>query len=212
MHLQIASYEAQVHQSLSNKINVKWKKLKSLVTRRILYFELGIFSFKSYIYYLTRGFIATARAFNLLTRALNLLTHVFNLSTRAFNRATRGFDLVTHGFELVTRGFDLVTRGFELVTRGFELITQGFELVTRRFELVTHINELVTRILLFHIKSGNKSYFKMSLTSIFKGKQSNDFNAPSTILLPCVYISLYFYGFTIVYPSVVIDQFNSVNY
>ena len=52
-------------------------------------FELGIFSFSSYVYYLTRGFIASTRAFNLATRAFSLLT--------------RGFELVTLGFELVSR-------------------------------------------------------------------------------------------------------------
>ena len=38
--------------------------------------------------------------------------------------------------------------------------------------------------------------FIMSLTSIFKGKQSNDFNAPSTIkiLLQLFLVFLYFYG------------------
>ena len=66
-------------------------------------FELGIFPFNSYVYYLTRGFIASTRAFNLATRAFSLLT--------------RGFELVTRRFELVTRGFELVTGGFELVTR-----------------------------------------------------------------------------------------------
>ena len=59
-------------------------------------FELGIFSFNSYVYYLTHGFIASTRAFNLLTRA---------------------FSLLTPGFELVIREFELLTRGFELVTR-----------------------------------------------------------------------------------------------
>ena len=34
-YLHIASYEAQVHQSLSSEINIKWKKLKSSVTRKI---------------------------------------------------------------------------------------------------------------------------------------------------------------------------------
>ena len=52
-------------------------------------FELGIFSFNSYVYYLTHGFIASTRAFSLLTP----------------------------GFELVIREFELLTRGFELVTR-----------------------------------------------------------------------------------------------
>ena len=65
-------------------------------------FQLGIFSFNSYVYYLTRGFIASTRAFSLLTR---------------------GFELVIHEFELVTREYELVTRRFELIIRGFELGT-----------------------------------------------------------------------------------------
>ena len=93
------------------------KYVLSNVAREIQYFEIGIFSFNSFVYYLTRGFIAPTRAFNLLTRA-------FNLPTRAFSLLTRGFELVTRGFELVTRGFELVTRGFELITRGFELVTR----------------------------------------------------------------------------------------
>ena len=63
-------------------------------------FELGIFSFNSYVYYLTRGFIASIRALNLLTRAFNLPTRTFNLATRAFSLLTRGFELVTHEFTL----------------------------------------------------------------------------------------------------------------
>ena len=78
-------------------------KIKVFVAREIQYFEIGVFSFNSYVYYLTRGFIAPTRDFNLLTLA-------FNLSARAFNLATRAFSLLTHGFELVTRGFELVTR------------------------------------------------------------------------------------------------------
>ena len=76
--------------------------------------ELGIFSFNSYVYYLTRGgFIASTRAFNLLTSCI--LTHAFNL-------ATRGFELVTHGFELATRKLEVVPRGFKLVTRNSQLV------------------------------------------------------------------------------------------
>ena len=59
-------------------------------------FELGISSFDTYVYYLTRGFIASSRAFNLPSRA-------FSVPNRAFNIATRAFSLVTRGFELVTR-------------------------------------------------------------------------------------------------------------
>ena len=88
-------------------------------------FELGIFSFNSYVYYLTRGFIASTRDFNLLTRAFNLSTRAFSVPTRAFNLATRAFSLLTRGFELVTRGFELVTCVFEVVTCGFELLTRN---------------------------------------------------------------------------------------
>ena len=100
-------------------------KIKLFVAREIQYFELGIFSFDSHVYYLTGGFIASIHAFNLLTRALNLPTRAFRLPTRAFNLATRDFSVLTREFELVTRRFELVTRGFELVTRGFELVTRN---------------------------------------------------------------------------------------
>ena len=93
-------------------------KIKIFVACEIQYFEIGIFSFNSYVYYLTRGFIASTRAFNLPTRA-------FNLATRAFNIATRELELVTRGFKLITRGFELVTHKFELVTLGFELVTRN---------------------------------------------------------------------------------------
>ena len=105
-------------------------KIKVFVAREIQYFELGIFNLNSYIYYLTRGFIASNRVFNLLTRAFSLPSRAFNLPTRAFNLLTREFELLTRGFELVTRRFELATRGFEFVTRGFGLVTRGFELVT----------------------------------------------------------------------------------
>ena len=71
-------------------------KIKLLVAREILYFELRILSFNSYVYYLTHGFIASTGAFNLLTLA-------FNLATCAFSRLTLRFELVSCGFELVTR-------------------------------------------------------------------------------------------------------------
>ena len=67
-------------------------KLKYFVTRKISYFELGIFSFNSYVYYLTRGFIASTRAFNIQTRAFNLLTCAFSLPTRAIELVTRGLN------------------------------------------------------------------------------------------------------------------------
>ena len=93
-------------------------KIKLFVAREIQYFELGIFSFYSYVYYLTRGFVASTRAFNLLICAFNLPTRAFGLPTHAFNLGTRAFSL-----SLLTRKFELVTRRFELVTRGFELET-----------------------------------------------------------------------------------------
>ena len=49
-------------------------EIKLFVACEIHYFELGIFSFNSYVYYLTRGFIASTGAFNFLTRAFNLPT------------------------------------------------------------------------------------------------------------------------------------------
>ena len=78
-------------------------KIKLFVTCEIQYFELRTFSFNSYVYYLTRGFIASTRAFNLLTRTFNLPNCAFNYATRAFRVPTRGFELVTCEFELVTR-------------------------------------------------------------------------------------------------------------
>ena len=125
-------------------------KIKLFVAREIQYFELGIFSFNSYVYYLTRGFIASTRAFNLLTRAFNLPTRAFNLPTRAFN---------------------LATRAFSLLTRGFELVTRGFELVTRRFELATSVFELVTCVLLFYFQ--NSYFFAVDYTIFQKVKSKN---------------------------------------
>ena len=115
---------------LSSEFAEQWK----FEAREIQYFEIRIFSFNSYVYYLTRGFIAPTRAFNLLTRAFNLPTRAFNLATRAFNLLTRGFELVTRELELITRELELITRELELLTRGFELVTRGFELITRELE------------------------------------------------------------------------------
>ena len=84
-------------------------KIKLFVAREIQFFELGIFSFNSYVYYLTRGFIVSTRAFNLPICAFSLPTRVFILAARAFNVITRRFELVTRRFELVTREFELVT-------------------------------------------------------------------------------------------------------
>ena len=85
-------------------------KIKLFVAREIQYFEFGVFSFNSYVFYLTRDFIASTRTFNLPIRAFNLPTRAFDLATRAFSLASRAFSLLTRGFELVTRGFELVTR------------------------------------------------------------------------------------------------------
>ena len=63
--------------------------MKLFVAREIQYFELGIFSFNSYVYYLSR-------AFNLLTRAFSLLTRGFELVTRGFELATRNSCLMLH--------------------------------------------------------------------------------------------------------------------
>ena len=70
--------------------------MKTFVAHEIQYFEIGIFSFNLFVYYLSCGFIAPTRVFNLLTRAFNLLTRAFNLASRAFSLLTRGFKLVTH--------------------------------------------------------------------------------------------------------------------
>ena len=71
-------------------------KIKLFVAHETQYFEIGIFSFNSYVYYLTGGFIASTRAFSLPTCA-------FSLATRVFSGLTRAFKLVTCVFELVTR-------------------------------------------------------------------------------------------------------------
>ena len=114
------------------KTNIRWAlKIKLFVAHKIQYIELEIFPFNSYVYYLTRGFIASTRAFNLLTSAFNLPALAFRLATRAFNLATRAFKVLTRGFKHLNRGFELATRRFELETRRSELVTCGFELVTR---------------------------------------------------------------------------------
>ena len=56
---------------------------------KLTIFELGIFLFNSYVYYLTRGFIASTRAFNLPTRVLCLATRAFSLLTREFELVIR---------------------------------------------------------------------------------------------------------------------------
>ena len=85
-------------------------KIKLFAAREIQCFGLGIFSLNSYVYYLTRGFIASTRTFNLLTRGFNLLTRALSLPTRAFTLPTRAFSLATRAFSGLTREFELVTR------------------------------------------------------------------------------------------------------
>ena len=102
----------------------KAMKIKIFVACEIQYFEIGIFSFNSYVYYLTCGFIASTQAFNPLTRA-------FNTPVRAFNLLTRAFNLLTHTFNLPTRAFNLATPAFNLATCAFSLLTRGFDIVTR---------------------------------------------------------------------------------
>ena len=90
-------------------------KIKLFVALAIQYFELRTFSFNSYVYYVTCGFIASTRAFKLLNCAFNLLNRAFNLPTRAFNLATCAFNLRIRGFELITCGLELVTRSSKRV-------------------------------------------------------------------------------------------------
>ena len=97
-----------------SSINQKSDSTVSVILCTGADFEIGIFSFNSYVYYLTRGFITSTHAFNLLPLVFNLAT--FNLSTRAFSLLTRGFKLVTRELEQVTFGFELATRISELVT------------------------------------------------------------------------------------------------
>ena len=120
--------------------------MKLFVTCEIYYFELGIFSFNSYVYYLSRGFIASTRAFNLLTSAFKLPTRAFNLPTCAFNHATHDFSLLTRGSELVTRGFELVTRNscftFPLKWKGTSLLFCWKRICSPRLETFKTISHL----------------------------------------------------------------------
>ena len=54
-------------------------KIKLFEALKIQYLELRIFSFNSYVYYVTPGFIASTRAFDLPARAFNLPTRVLIL-------------------------------------------------------------------------------------------------------------------------------------
>ena len=88
--------------SLKYKPSKKNKLFKRHTRPKILHLTSVTLS-RSYVYYVTRVFIASTRAFNLANGAFSLLT--------------REFELITCGFELVTPGLELVTRGFELVPR-----------------------------------------------------------------------------------------------
>ena len=68
---------------------------KLFLAREIQYFELEIYSFNSYVYYLTCGFINSTRAFNLLTCVSNFRTRAFSVLIREFELATRRFEFVT---------------------------------------------------------------------------------------------------------------------
>ena len=76
-------------------------KVKLFASHEIQYFELGIVSFSSYIYYVTGGFIP---------------------STRAFSVRTREFELVTRGFELVTRNSSFTFLQFLLSFTDFAIV------------------------------------------------------------------------------------------
>ena len=83
-------------------MRVQIHQLRDQIHELRVCFELGIFTFNPYVYYLTCGFIASTRA--------------SNLPTRSFNLPARGFELVTCEFELVTRRFEIATPKFEFVT------------------------------------------------------------------------------------------------
>ena len=131
-------------------------KIKLFVAREIQYFELGIFSCNSYVYYLTRGFIASTRAFNLLTRAFSLPTRAFNLATRAFSILTRGFELVTRAFELVTRVFSTpISDSVILLIHGIkenkDETSYGTVIEIANKDLETYIEErVISRIYCIH--------------------------------------------------------------
>ena len=144
-------------------------KIMLFLAREIQYFELGIFSFDSYVYYLTYGFITSTRGFNLPTHAFSLRTRAFNLATCALSVLSREFELVARRFEPVTGEFELITREFELVTRGFELVTRRFELVTRNscftFPLPAVTNQLY---IFFYISSNCISKINQILSNVLK--------------------------------------------
>ena len=134
-------------------------KIKLLATCEIQYFELGILSFNSYVYYLSHRFIASTLTFNLPTCA-------FNLPTRAFNYATRASSHLTRGVELVTRGFELVTR--VLLVHSYSILVQKKALTEIPISLRLPGKALCIR----KIKTNSySSHFTFTL--LFKGKPKN---------------------------------------
>ena len=107
-----------------------------------------------YVYYLTRGFIASTRGFNLLTRAFNLPNCAFNLATRAFSLLTGGFELLSRVFELVIRGFEPATRRFELVTRIYKLAFPHIAIILKDFQTM--------------LLTGRSSHRRCSLKNTFR--------------------------------------------
>ena len=132
--------------------------IKLFVTWEIQYFEPGIFSFNSCVYYLSRGFITSTHAFNLLTGAFKLPTRAFSTPTRAFNLATRAFSLLTCGFELVTRGFELVT----LTCNSCFTFPQSF-----RVMLLGRIEKDLSTVYLLLISSCSTKYAKSHALSVW---------------------------------------------
>ena len=89
----IENFQSHVVEKIFQKLRVRLYSLssenKTFVAREIQYFELGIFSFNSYVYYLTRGFIDSTRAFisqlvllvsQLVLLILQLVLLVFSLA------------------------------------------------------------------------------------------------------------------------------------
>ena len=65
IYCQIENFQSHVVEKIIQNLRVRLKfnicytmKIKRFVAREIQCFELGVFSFNSFLYYLTRGFIA----------------------------------------------------------------------------------------------------------------------------------------------------------
>ena len=57
-------------------------KLKFFVNRKIQHFELRLFSFNLYVYFLTRDFCLRTRGFELVTCGFGFLTRISEIVTR----------------------------------------------------------------------------------------------------------------------------------